>query len=128
MSSIWQCQQDIQKYRTLSSNLNSIMIKLSEAAGNVHIINSEIKNKYQINDSFTPIVTRTTNLKKSIDSTYNYLKNTVIPAIDLAISDLNKEIEKIEREERERREKEERERREREERERLEREAQTQIS
>lgn len=122
MSSIWQCEQEIQRYRNLSSNIGTIMSNLSMAAGNVYNLSNTMDNKYQVNDNFTPIVARTTSLKNSIDSTYNYLKNTVIPSIDSAITDLNREIDRIEQEERERRE---RERQKQEERERQEREART---
>lgn len=117
MSSIWQCEQEIQRYRNLSSNLKTIISSLSSAAGNTYSLSNEIDNKYQVNDSFTPIVTKTNQLKNDIESTCNYLKITVIPAIDAEINELEREIDRIEQEERERREREEQERREREERE-----------
>ena len=114
MSTIWQCEQEIQRYRNLSSNIHTIISSLSSAAGNTYSLSNEIDNKYQVNDSFTPIVTNINQLKNDIESTCNHLENTVIPAINSEINDLEREIDRIEQEERER---EERERREQEERE-----------
>ena len=98
MSSISQCQYNIQRYRTLKTKINSIISNLSFAITNTDDLNTEIKSKYQVNDNYTPVVTRTTNLKNNIKKTSNYLNNTIIPAIDSAISDLYKEIARLKEE------------------------------
>lgn len=100
MSSISQCKNNIIKYRNLKSNLNSIVSNLALAISNTDDISSQIKNKYSVNDSVTPTVTRTIQLKNDMKTTYNYLKNKVIPAIDVAISNTNKELRKLEQENR----------------------------
>ena len=100
MSSISQCQYNIQRYRTLKTKINSIISNLSFAITNTDDLNTEIKSKYQVNDNYTPIVTRTADLKKNITKTSNYLSDKIIPAIDVAISNLYKEIARLEEEQR----------------------------
>lgn len=101
MSQISQCENNIRRYRVLKSDINSILKKLSISIDSTRDLNNEIKNKYLVNDNFTPIVVRNDKLKNNIESTYNYLSGTILPAIDLAISNLYKQISKLKREERE---------------------------
>ncbi len=101
MSSISYYQYNINRYRTLKTNINSVISYLSMAKNNAESVGNDIKNKYEINDSNTPIFNRAIQLKDNISSTCNYLSNKVIPAIDSAIYSLNREIARIEAEERE---------------------------
>lgn len=87
-----QSEFDIIRYNTLRNKLNSIVSNLSLTISNNLNIIDEIKGKYQLNDDYTPVVSRMTQLNKNIESTYNYLNNNVIPAIDSAINCLNNEI------------------------------------
>ena len=118
MASIAECRNDINRYNTLKVRVNTVINYLSSASNNAESLSNTIKNNYTVNDASTPIVTRTNKVKDKITEMYKYLQNTVLPAIDRSITDLNNTIARLEREERERREREERERREREERER----------
>ena len=118
MASIAECRNDINRYNTLKVRANTVINYLSSASNNAESLSNTIKNNYTVNDASTPIVTRTNKVKDKITEMYKYLQNTVLPAIDRSITDLNNTIARLEREERERREREERERREREERER----------
>ncbi len=97
MSSISQCQYDIERYKTLKSNINSIICQLTQVIGNTDEFNNEIKTKYQVNDKYTPIVSRTVQLKDNMESTNKYLSNKVIPVIDSFIINLNKEIARLEK-------------------------------
>ena len=115
MASIAECRNDINRYNTLKVRVNTVINYLSSASNNAESLSNTIKNNYTVNDASTPI---TNKVKDKITEMYKYLQNTVLPAIDRSITDLNNTIARLEREERERREREERERREREERER----------
>ena len=92
MSSISQCEYDIRRYENLKLKIKSILSKLYSAVNNANNFNDEIKSKYQVDDNYTPIVSRTDNLKNDMQATCNYLSNTVLPAINLAIVDLKNEI------------------------------------
>lgn len=102
MLSISQYEINIRRYKNLKSNLNYIITKLSLAIDNADNISNEIKERYLINDNYTPIVSRTIKLKNSMNDTYNYLNNKVIPAIDSAIYTLNRELTRLEQEEKNR--------------------------
>lgn len=95
MSSISQCQNDIQRYKILKTKINSIISKLSLVINNTDDLSSEIRSKYQVNDSDTPIVTRIKTLNEEIEKTNSYLRSKVLPAIDVAITKLNKEIDRL---------------------------------
>lgn len=98
MSSISQCRSNLIKYKNLKVNLNSILSKISSAISDSDNVGNKIKNRYLINDESTPIVSRTIKLKNDMKSTYNYIKFKVLPAIDVAISNTNKEMKKLEKE------------------------------
>ena len=93
MSSILQCQYEIEQYKSLKLKLDSIVSKLSSALNSVDDLNDEIKGRYRVNDDYTPIVFRISDYKTNMENDLNNLKKNVLPAIDLAISDLENEIE-----------------------------------
>lgn len=98
MSSISQCENDINRYRNLKTKLNLITNKLSLAINNVTDFDSEINNKILINDDISCVGNDTRQLKQQIESTLSYIKNRVIPEIDNAIYNLNNQIDKLEEE------------------------------
>ena len=114
MASLSECKEKLRKYVILKSSLNSIISKLSFSSAIINDFSCGIRDKYTIDSNETPIVTRSFKLREEVRTTYKYLKDNVVPAIDDNISRLEDEIERLEREERERREREERERQERE--------------
>jgi hypothetical protein len=99
MSSILQCENDIKRYRNLKDKLNTILYELLSSQNELSTVSSNIKNKYQVNNDTTPIYSRVTKLDGNIDTTYNYIKNKIIPSIDSAINSLNKQIDDINEEE-----------------------------
>ena len=96
MSSISECYRKISKYKTLKENINSISSKLLESYNSTSSLVREISDKYNLNDDRTSIEKRSTDLKDAINNEKNYLEDTVIPAINEAISDLYDEIERLE--------------------------------
>lgn len=98
MSSISQCNDNVEKYRLLKMDVISVISKLSLANDDADGLRNDIKNKYQINDNETPIFERAVQLKNNISNTCDFLNNKVIPAIDAAIYNLNNDIAKLEAE------------------------------
>lgn len=93
MPSLEKLENKIERYKILKNNLNSIISKLAMAIDNVENLKNEIKDKYQVDDGNTPIISRTTQLKQNMKSTYDYLSSKVIPAIDLALHGLDEKVE-----------------------------------
>ena len=112
MSSIEQCQYDIQRCQILKAEINGIISKLNSAANHTSSLDYEIKNSYQVDGGNAIITNQTASLKNDLEDTANYLKNTILPSIDSSISDANREIEYLEEEERKQQEEEERKRQE----------------
>ena len=112
--SISYCYSKIRNYNNIKPNLQQIISLLQNSSNDINDIKFDIKNKYIINDEETPISNRINNLDEDIKKTSNYLKNTIIPGIDSAITGLYNRIERLEYEEEQRKIKEEKERLERE--------------
>ena len=98
MASISKCQYDIQKYNYLKENIRSMLPSLKSAMGSIDDTNNSIKGKYLIDDEDTPLLRKTTKVKNDINKTCTMLENTILPAIDRAINDLNKQIARLEAE------------------------------
>lgn len=92
-------EDDIRKYKALKSSLLNICTNLSSAINSVKDLKVEIKNKYTINDDYSPVYMRSDKLKSNMEITYNNLYNKVIPAIDNAINKINRQIRALEKEE-----------------------------
>lgn len=106
MASIAQLKKqliDFSNYRVSVSVTASYMIKSSNLLGNV---SENANNNYSINDDGSNIGETAKSLKESCAETSNYLKNTVIPAIDSKMEEIKNEIERLEEEERRREEEE----------------------
>lgn len=101
MSEISQCENKIQRYRRLKSDVKSVMQKLSLAIKGADSLSIEIGNKYQIDNNPTPILSRTKELKSDMKETYNYLNNKVLPAIKSEIVSLNNKKDRLEQAEKE---------------------------
>ena len=69
MPSLEKLENKIERYKILKNNLNSIISKLAMAIDNVENLKNEIKDKYQVDDGNTPIISRTTQLKQNMKST-----------------------------------------------------------
>lgn len=100
MSSIDQCRSNIEKYRRIINQTEQIVSSLTFASGSANNIENEIKSKYQLNDDYTPIVTKTNGVKEKIENTIKYLNQTILPALQTAIGDNNAEIGRIETQQR----------------------------
>ena len=98
MPSISRCRYDIQKYNYLKENIRSALPALQQAMGSIDDTNNALRGKYLINDEDTPVIRKTTKVKNDIQRTCNMLNSTILPAIDRAIEDLNRQIAQMEAE------------------------------
>ena len=115
MASIEQCRHNIQRYKELKIQLKAIIARLDTAESATGRLDLDIASSFKVNGDSALITNRTTTLKRKIDDTSSYLRNTVLPAIDSSIEDERDTIDYLEEQERKRKEEEERRRREREE-------------
>jgi|GEM_PF-1715030 hypothetical protein len=128
MASIQDLQNDIGRYTTLKDKLNNLARELEYSAQRTGASSNLLASEFKVNNESSKVSDRQAALKSDMASTVDYLRATVIPAIDEAIAGARSEIAYLEEQERQRREAEERrqreeqEQREREEREQRERE------
>ena len=117
-SQINNCRNNIEKYRTIKSKLNTISSNLSVAANAASDVSSKLSVSYQVNDGDSKVGVRAKNLANSISNKQSVIASKVLPAIDEKISDLKSDIRSLEhqkaRAEAERKRKEEEERKKRE--------------
>lgn len=92
MSLEQQYQNDINKYSALKNKLDSVTSYLSDAMDNVNNLKSNITDNYYVNDNDTPISIRVQKLYNDINSTYNYINNTIYPAIDSSTNSSRQKI------------------------------------
>ena len=90
---------DFANYKISVSVTASYLAKASSSLGN---ISSAADNNYSINNGGSNISEGSQKLKNSCFETSNYLKNTVVPAIDSKMDDIELEIKRLEEEERRR--------------------------
>lgn len=90
-------------YKISVSVTASYMIKASNSLGSV---SETVNNNYRIDDDGSNVGEVAKSLKESCAETSNYLKNTVIPAIDSKMDEIEQEIKRLEEEERRREEEE----------------------
>lgn len=102
MATVQDCTNNINKYNALKDNIYVIINHLNNANDYSFKAKNQLDGVYTINDSNTNIYSRIKLLSENINSTSNYLKNTIIPAIDNAINGLNNQIKAIQEEERRR--------------------------
>lgn len=102
MATVQDCTDSINKYNALKDNIYAIINHLNNATDYSYKAKNQLDGVYTINDYNTNLYSRTKSLAENIGSTSNYLKNTIIPAIDNAINGLNDQIVAIQEEERRR--------------------------
>lgn len=95
---------DFANYKSSVSVTASYMIKSSNLLGTV---SDTADNNYSINDDGSNVGEVAKSLKESCAETSNYLNNSVIPAIDSKMDEIESEIARLEEEERRREEEEE---------------------
>lgn len=98
MSTISECQHEINRYIALRNNINAILSYLNESINSSNITKNNIINNYLINDESTPVVSRIDKLNNNMKNTYNTLKGT-ISGINTSIASLKAEIARLEAEE-----------------------------
>lgn len=96
MLSISSYQYDIQRYRSLKAEVKLVISNLTSALDNIDTIKNGVKDKYQIDNNFTPIVSRTANLDDKMRKTLQFLEKEVVPSIDASIANLYKKIANLE--------------------------------
>ncbi len=129
MANKYQLEQELQEYENLKANLNKTVENLGNASESAFKINPGVTANYTINKNPSAVGERADNLAKKISETSNYVRNTIIPAINTKQENIRAEIRRIEEEERRAREEAERRAREAaEERERKAKEAQAKNS
>ena len=111
--SISSCYDDITKFNTIKSNLENVVSNLNEATNRLSPVANNIYAIYNVDESQTPISSRSDGLKNDIVNTVSYIKGTIIPAINNAIVNRKNTIAKLEEEQRRREEEREREEQER---------------
>lgn len=101
-----QLQRELSQYDALKTRLNTCNNSLSNASSHMSSVKNTTDDNYQVNDNGSLISSKAEELSKKILETSNYLKNSVIPAIDTKQNQIREEIKQIEREEEEERERE----------------------
>lgn len=96
---IWQCDYEIRKLNNALNQISYIRSYLSNYVSNVDNEVNRLASSYTVNGDATNTVTRLKNLRGNANETSNYLKNTIVPAINNAIYKLRKIREELEREE-----------------------------
>ncbi len=102
MTSIAQLKKqltDFANYKVSVSVTASYLIKSSNLLGNV---SETSNNNYSIDDDGSNVGETAKSLKEKCAETSNYLKNTVIPAIDSKMNQIESEIQRLEEEEKRR--------------------------
>lgn len=103
MASKYQLQRDLTRYEYLKNNLGTVVTELNSANDSIGKIKTTIDDNYSINDSGNKTGERAKKLYNNVSETSNYVKNTIIPAINKKMEEIRKEIERIEEEEEARR-------------------------
>lgn len=104
MASKSQLIQELAQYDVLKDKLIATIGILNKAHGPVNNIKPTIEQHYSVDDSGNTAGVRASKLAGKISGTSNYVKNTVLPAIDQKSESIKREIRRIEEEERRARE------------------------
>lgn len=115
MASIEEYREDINKYYTLKEKITRIINELDSAAQSAESLNNEVASNFKVNNDAAKLSGRIGILDNGLTDTVSFLRNTILPSIDDAITGARNEISRLEAEERRRQEEEERRRREEEE-------------
>ena len=93
MASIWQLEQSMSNYKNLKSTLNNFLNSLVEARDDVSQINPVLEKNYSINDSGNNGKVRVKKLEDNITKEIDFIRGTVIPAIDSKCTEITRQIE-----------------------------------
>lgn len=88
-------QNDVTKYTNLKNNVTNIVNELTTAISSCSSIDDSVKNKYIVDDENTPVESRISTLIVNMTTTRDYLRDTILPAIDNAIAGTNNKIASI---------------------------------
>lgn len=83
---------EINKYKKLKQSLNNTAKLLLSSDTDIKEIKSIIDSNYTIDDSPSVLACRSNNLEKKIKETANTILNKIIPAIDMQIRSLEKQM------------------------------------
>lgn len=83
---------EINKYKKLKQSLNNTAKLLLSSDTDIKEIKSIIDSNYTIDDSPSALACRSNNLEKKIKETANTILNKIIPAIDMQIRSLEKQM------------------------------------
>lgn len=97
-SSISGCYAQIRQFETLSSNVSNIISLLNGTTDKFDSIMDKLTDIYNVNGDVTPVYDLLKDLDGDKSKTSNYLKNSVIPAINSAINALYRRIAELEEE------------------------------
>lgn len=100
-SQIYQCNIDLEKYKRLKKQLEITVTYLTASKKSGIDIKNKVTNLYQINNEGSNINTRILNWINNIENTCNTINNTIIPAIDTAMSNINNRRYNLEQEKQE---------------------------
>lgn len=106
MASIEGYRHDIRQYNDIKWRIWKIIESLDAATQDSSRLSSEVASDYKINGNPTKVVDRIDVLDRAMRDEIDYLRNRIIPALDDAIDDAEREIEWLEEEERRREEEE----------------------
>lgn len=100
MASKSQLERELQEYATLKDNLLATASNLQNANSNVNKLGPIITDNYTIDKRPSLVRERIDKMAEDISETSNYIRNTIIPAIDEKMEDIYEEINRLEEEER----------------------------
>lgn len=101
-STIPACYAQIRQFEALSKNIDSVVKSLNACDSKFSNLDRTLDANYNVNNDVTPVYHKLKDLDGDISEASNYLKNSVVPAINSAINALYRRIQEIrEREERE---------------------------
>ena len=85
MASIAQCKNNINSYGIMKDNIKAIIIYLNKSVDiNANLL-SKIDSLYEVDNNGSIIYDKVKELSNDVTKTSNYLNNTILPAIDIAI-------------------------------------------
>lgn len=98
MASIESCRYDIRRYNTIKANVQNIINYLNNYNNQCEDLAREIKKVYSVDNEDTNLYNSVNAIKNDVQKTSNYLKNTIIPSINNAVKELNRQISSLQAE------------------------------
>lgn len=85
----------ISRYNAVKANLSSIVSELTLSRGSLDDFSGTLNEAYSLDDNDSLLCTKIKNTREDITTTANFIKNTVIPAVDRAIIKCHNKIAEI---------------------------------